>query len=386
MSQPRAEFPHRSEPAPAARRAASGILVTRTLLATLVAASGITVAMTAAAHANGAPPWRNADTSAQVDTVQAGDRRCLTRRPEDCLARPVPADEPHGAVCGVCHDLWGDRPLTSTVRSCSGGDCHADPASLTPFHRTVDAATLAKCTQCHRPHDFRVKGGSRQCGACHETGGVVASWAVPPEPLTLPGGLRFDHDDHPGVPCVACHGSGPAHATLEVRGLADCRSCHHTPPQSSDCTRCHVVEEVRGIALEVSRRLDIRIGSLDRPTRTIRFEHAAHWGTDCVACHTGGTDLGTARGANCSGCHSRHHDPTADCAACHEAPAAGAHTRAVHTGCGGAGCHDPLPEGIRTVPRTRQLCLACHREMAGHEPDRNCVDCHALPPAVPASQ
>ncbi len=39
---------------------------------------------------------RRASSAAQVaDTLRVGDRRCLTRRPDDCLAEPVPMDEPH---------------------------------------------------------------------------------------------------------------------------------------------------------------------------------------------------------------------------------------------------------------------------------------------------
>ncbi len=383
MPQHRLTFTHRSEPEPAAERAPSGKSksMTRTLLlAALAGAAGLTVALTAVASADGTPPWVRTAAVEKADTVRAGDRRCLTRRPEDCLARPVPVDEPHGAVCGVCHDLWADRPLVQTARSCSGGECHAHPETLTPFHRTVDRETLDKCITCHRPHDFRVAGGSRQCAACHERGGSVADGATTPAPLALPARLGFDHDDHAGVACAACHGESSAHGTLKLRDIEGCRSCHHTPPESSNCTRCHLVDEVRGISVEVTRSLDIHVGSLDGPRRTIGFDHAKHWETDCAVCHTGGSDLGTAPGADCSGCHLNHHDPTADCSACHAAPAAGAHTRAVHMGCGGTGCHDPLPEGIRDVPRTRQLCLACHRDRAEHEPDRNCVDCHVLPP------
>ncbi len=317
------------------------------------------------------------------DTLQAGDRRCLSRRPGDCLAKPVPVDEPHGAVCGVCHDLWKQQPLAKSVRSCSGGECHAHPELVTPFHRTVDSLTLSRCTSCHIPHGFRVTGGGRECKTCHVSGGALVSWATTPKPLKLPSGLTFSHDDHTSVACGACHGSGPRHGTLKLTSREACRACHHTPPLSRRCTRCHDPDEVRATSFEVTTKLNIHIGSLDGPTRTIRFEHAQHWRTDCTVCHTGGIDLETAKGADCSGCHLQHHEPTADCSACHAAPAPAAHTRTAHLGCGGQGCHDPVPEGIRTAPRTRQLCLACHRTRMGHQPGKTCADCHALPPTQP---
>jgi len=381
MSQHRSEYPYRYGPEPAPEGAAEGKPIRRgAFAAPLAGVAVLTVVLAAVATAKGSPPARVEAVGGEADTVQAGDRRCLTRRPEDCLADPVPADEPHGAVCGVCHDLWADRPLVQTARSCSGGECHADPENLTPFHRTVDPKTLSQCTECHRPHDFRVRDRGERCGTCHEGGGLVASWATPPPALELAPGLTFDHDDHPGVGCAACHGAGAAHTTLKLRTIEDCRSCHHTPPESDDCTSCHVVDEVRDITAEVSRSLDIHVGSLDGPRRTLVFDHAKHWGTECSVCHTGGHDMSTTGGADCSGCHLDHHDPTADCSACHEPPADGAHTRDAHLGCGGAGCHDPLPAGIRGAPRTRQLCLACHRDMSQHEPGRICVDCHILPP------
>ncbi len=324
------------------------------------------------------------DTTRKADTVKAGDRRCLTSRPgeKDCLPRPVPADEPHGAVCGMCHDLWKSQPVARSVRSCTDGACHARAETLTPFHRTVDSATLSHCTSCHLPHSFRVTGNGEECKACHRAGGALPSWVTAPKPLTLPSGSTFSHDQHATVACGACHGSGPTHATLKLSRLAACRSCHHSPPLSKHCTRCHAVDEVRATSYDVTTTLNVHVGSLNGPVRTLHFDHAKHWQTDCTVCHTG-VDM-TAKDADCSTCHFEHHQPTANCAACHDAPKPGAHTRTVHTGCGGPGCHQAVPVGIRDVPRTRQICLACHRTMAGHEPDRNCADCHSLPP-VPAT-
>ncbi len=318
-----------------------------------------------------------------VDTVEAGDRRCLSSRAGDCLAEPVPVDEPHGAVCSLCHDLWKKQPLANSVRSCSGGDCHAHPETLTPFHRTVDSATLSQCTSCHLPHGFRVTGGGRECKTCHVAGGALVSWATTPKPLKLPSGLTFSHDDHVTVACAACHGAGPQPGTQKLTSVETCRSCHHSPPLSLHCTRCHVPDEVRATSFDVTTRLNIHVGSLSGPVRTIRFDHAKHWRTDCAVCHTGGIDLETAKGADCSGCHLNHHEPTANCSACHEPPASSAHTRTAHLGCGGAGCHDPVPAGIQEAPRTRQLCLACHRTRTDHQVGKTCADCHALPPAEP---
>jgi hypothetical protein len=323
---------------------------------------------------------RAAPVTQVADTLRAGDRRCLTRRPDDCLAEPVPADEPHGAVCAVCHDMWSSTTPAHTVRSCSGGECHVRPEAMTPFHRTVAAGVLAQCTACHLPHDFRVKGRGAECTVCHTSGGSPVTWAGAVTLPPLPAGLAFEHTDHTSVACATCHGGEERHGTVAVRDREGCRACHHTAPLAEDCTRCHVVDEVRATSFTVTRQLEIRIGSLDRPVRALPFDHAVHWHTDCTVCHTGGIDLETARGADCSGCHLQHHEPTATCTTCHEAPAPGAHDRTAHFGCGGAGCHDPVPAGIRSVPRTRELCLVCHRDRADHMVGRNCAGCHVLPP------
>lgn len=321
--------------------------------------------------------------SVTSDTMQVGDRRCLTRRPEDCLDKPVPLDEPHGAVCAVCHDLWENRELKQTARSCSGGECHANPAELSSFHKTVPSDVLGQCVACHTAHDFRVKGAGQDCLVCHNSGGSPVTWAGAAAPLSLPAGLDFTHTDHDGLGCATCHGVQSTHGTLNIMGREDCRTCHHNQPLVQSCTTCHVVDEVRETSFAVTKPLNIIIGSLDRPVRTITFHHSDHWQhTQCSVCHTGGIDLETARGADCSGCHLEHHEPTATCTTCHEAPKPGAHDRSAHMGCGGTGCHDPVPAGIAKAPRTRELCLVCHQDRLNHEVGKNCADCHVLPPTT----
>ena len=187
--------------------------------------------------------------------------------------------------------------------------------------------------------------------------------------------------DHTGVDCEKCHGTQQSHGTLVVTSIEDCRGCHHRPPLSRDCTRCHSPESVSAVTLQVTRSLNIRIGSLDRPLRNIVFDHTKHVALGCAECHTQGSDLRAAVGADCSGCHLKHHGPTSDCSQCHQPPAEGAHDLDAHMGCTGTGCHDPAPEGIANAPRTRQLCLACHTDQKQHRPGKVCADCHRLPAA-----
>jgi hypothetical protein len=280
----------------------------------------------------------------------------------------------------VCHDLWQNQGLAQTVRACSGGGCHVDPGSITPFHKTLAPALLSDCTHCHVPHSFRVPGNGAQCSACHPAGGQVAGWAGRVSLQGPPMNLAFHHETHTSVPCTACHGAQANHGTLKVMSVGDCRACHHRPPLSRDCTRCHDLDDVRTTSLMVTRTLNIHIGSLDGPTRQLPFEHRFHWNMKCSVCHASGDELRSAEAVDCSGCHAEHHNPQSECTQCHAPPAAGAHTRAAHLGCGGPGCHVNAPAELRDAPRTRQICLACHRDRADHMPGRNCVDCHILPP------
>lgn len=313
------------------------------------------------------------------DTLRHEDLRCLTRRPDDCLPAPVPQDEPHGAICATCHDMWSQDVPADVTRSCTEAGCHSGALALSTFHETVHPEALADCLHCHKAHDFRVPESGNECTVCHRGGGEPVEWvdASSSRPLTAP--APFTHNDHTPVACGRCHGAGDAHGTLAVASLNDCRSCHHQPPVANDCTRCHERSQLAGTVYRVTRSLNITIGSLDHPLRLLPFDHGKHPDIECTQCHTEGTTVPVADGADCSTCHLEHHAPTADCGTCHAEPAPGAHDAEAHMGCGGVGCHDPVPEGIEYAPRTRQLCLACHTDRADHKADRTCADCHKLP-------
>lgn len=187
----------------------------------------------------------------------------------------------------------------------------------------------------------------------------------------------FRHETHRDVECRACHESEePEHLHLT---LEDCRSCHHQGPLASSCTRCHAPSDARTIARPVVRTLDIRLGSLDRPERALPFRHSSHGDLACRTCHTEGLER-SAEELQCTDCHGMHHGPTVRCRDCHEPPAPAAHDREVHLGCGGSGCHERAPAGIRMVPRTRSFCLVCHDGMQYHKPGEACASCHRLPP------
>lgn len=356
----------------------SGRAVRAGLVFSLASAVGVALALAAAPGMAGPPPG-----DVQVrDTVPGELLRCLTRGSEYCLDVPVPRDEPHKAVCATCHNLW-DRSIPANVtKSCTAAGCHSGATPLSPFHRTVHPEALTDCVHCHQAHEFRVPENGDECVACHKGGGTLVEWVspAPSHGLAAPYSA-FSHSDHTNVDCARCHGTQDGHGTLTVTSLEDCRACHHRPPVSRDCTRCHTPESVSDHTLQITRSLNIRIGSLDRPLRNITFDHTKHVALGCGECHTQGSDLRAAVGANCSSCHLNHHVATSDCSQCHQPPADGAHDLDTHMGCTGTGCHDPAPEGIKDAPRTRQLCLACHTPQQEHYAGKLCADCHRLPAA-----
>jgi hypothetical protein len=338
---------------------------------------------------NGAEPERTGMAAMAADTIPPRpgvhvrvDLQCLTAREEHCLDRPMSQDEPHGAVCATCHDMVAQVRFGDVRATCTGAGCHERPELLTPFHRGLTAGVLSNCVGCHDPHDVMVPGGGDNCVACHTPGVRMAEprsferHALPGRPSALD--LTFRHAQHEQVDCHSCHSSERAHGRTFVAGLRDCRSCHHTQPLATDCTRCHATPELKILDTGVPRTMNIVLGSLNRPRRLLPFDHHAHSEIECTACHTGGLALSAAQ-TNCSGCHAAHHQPDVSCIQCHNQPAPTAHTRDAHLGCAGAGCHDAAPASVRDVPRTRPFCLSCHQDLVDHRPEGNCADCHTLP-------
>jgi hypothetical protein len=310
------------------------------------------------------------------------DLRCLSSQPGHCLPEPMPRDEPHGAVCATCHDLWTQPTLADAARSCTASGCHERPAELSGFHRGLSGRGLENCIGCHPAHDVRIPGGGANCAFCHQGAGArpAATRAVPARrPVTA--AVDFEHRRHARVSCTDCHPAGRTHGVVGVRQVQDCRSCHHKARLAADCRGCH---SARDLAFErqVDRTFRIRLGSLDGPRRTLSFDHGAHTGQECGACHVG-AGVALRPRADCSSCHDRHHTATANCTSCHVTPSPGVHDRQAHLGCGGAGCHEQAALVIQAAPRERGLCVTCHADRSVHKTGRNCADCHRLPPARP---
>ncbi len=196
-------------------------------------------------------------------------------------------------------------------------------------------------------------------------------------PFLSTGEAVFRHGNHRDVDCVGCHDSTDEHGAITLESLADCRSCHHEAPVANDCAACHA-PSVLGPEPVVAESWPMNFSTGDAVLRDVPFLHGDHEDADCAQCHAS-EPAQTPQVANCNDCHQEHHQPpeAVDCATCHEVPDEGSHTVQSHLGCTGSGCHldPPLP----VAPRNRSGCLSCHRDLADHRPEGECVECHALP-------
>jgi hypothetical protein len=339
-----------------------------------------------------------------VKPLQPRRDECMTCHSMRTLLTDFPADEPHEAACGACHNPHDQETPRQAQRTCATAGCHAQPDTLTPMHRGLAVGVLQDCLACHDAHVFRVQGDN--CIGCHEDiyrngersvaprraasapSGLFArvvnvlpeSWrpglaqtAQVQEQPRRAVALDFTHARHERVECAQCHNSDRTHGAVTVTSVRECRECHHTPPTAATCTNCHQPGEFMGTRHRIPQRMRLSAGP-DR-TRQLPFVHRQHDRVECTQCH--GPTLTRAVSASCNDCHEQHHEPNRTCISCHVTPPADAHTAEAHLGCAGAGCHEPVP--FSGVPRTRNLCLSCHQDMVDHEPGRNCINCHALP-------
>jgi len=282
----------------------------------------------------------------------------------------LPDPDPHQGACAACHNPHTQTEPEQAAESCATAGCHENPRSLTSFHAGLESEVLRDCARCHRAHDFSLDGSD--CASCHEgIQGVDPAQTMP----------DFTHADHELVDCASCHSSTAGHGLVSVTTVQDCRGCHHTPPVSRTCARCHQPSDAPTESFRVVRAVSFSVGTED-PRRTLNFPHDRHASIDCGRCHTQGLALDPPATLDCAGCHQEHHTPTSDCASCHRVAPVAAHPPAqAHVTCSGSSCHQSVP--FETIPRTREFCLGCHQDQRQHEAPRACADCHTLPAPLP---
>lgn len=126
----------------------------------------------------------------------------LTPEREECLSchtmrtilTDFPADDPHEARCGACHNPHEQETPRQAVSSCLKSGCHARLDTAENFHHQLEPQIVEDCASCHSAHDFRVE--AENCRSCHQEifrrrPGRTSSLAPPApaevaEPLSVP--------------------------------------------------------------------------------------------------------------------------------------------------------------------------------------------------------
>jgi hypothetical protein len=310
--------------------------------------------------------------------------------------------DPHGAVCGACHDPHTQESPEAAVGTCAG--CHEGSDTLTIFHTGTHAPIHAQCTACHSAHEWRVQGS--ECLDCHESilGPPPAeeAWsrATPPEagPMRA-GGIRAGS----GTPQPAPPSSGLDHEWLraiEAEGAEGnggrFEALHavvgHGP---NDGARGDGDAERGPTARPGGPALDglLHHAPDTLPRQPRPFLHRQHEALSCLECHGRADEHGVLTVGTPQQCAACHHDPQRgyECAACHDGgdiPAArevGASMaltvweeprvrglpfeHGIHEAFACQECHT---EGVMLGVELE--CAACHDDH--HRPEADCTSCH----------
>ncbi|HEX9106385.1 MAG TPA: cytochrome c3 family protein, partial [Longimicrobiales bacterium] len=304
------------------------------------------------------------------------------------------AHDPHGAVCGACHNPHTQTQAVQAERSCTNAGCHGRPETLTPAHRGLPAPALASCVSCHKPHSWKTA-GKGDCALCHGTmftpgspgktaampwgrlyARLVASmhaarplalnasaspgptrryarWRLPQQPSDTPPARRLPAQ--PPRPNAPAPRSGPVPAPLPAPGAATVTSgpfrgfshgIHHTVA----CTRCHGMSSAHGTLL----------------VRSVQ---------DCMRCHHS-----PAQRIACGSCHARSTLPQnvqrTLTVSTSVAPTPSTRTlpfsHAAHAQVACRSCHSGPPRYL-----TLASCTSCHE--SHHTTARDCRVCHTAP-------
>ncbi|MFW6191849.1 MAG: hypothetical protein ACOC83_00070 [Gemmatimonadota bacterium] len=107
-----------------------------------------------------------------------GRENCLScHEMEQEMAGITLSEDPHGAVCGSCHDPHVQETVRAAFETCTGAGCHSDPAEESSFHRGIGEDVLASCGTCHEAHSWTASG--EECLTCHTGGGDLRAGVSP---------------------------------------------------------------------------------------------------------------------------------------------------------------------------------------------------------------
>jgi nitrate/TMAO reductase-like tetraheme cytochrome c subunit len=298
-------------------------------------------------YANILPAWQR-----EIEAREARVRRAVEDASGARAAAPVGTQSAVDSLLGLA------RENLELVRV--GGGAHnvgyADELLRAALDYTRRAARLGGLAAPPGPEDLGPSLARNTCLRCH-TG-------IESQAGTF-GGRAFAHRRHViqgGLACEACHTPLADHGKITLAASGACDACHHRPVDPLACARCH---DGAGGAPEAPV-----------PRAVGRFPHATHLsaGFACATCHT--PPAMDASGVRCADCHGAHHQPAAECRACHADGVKAKHPGAmVHGAC--PACHGDKLAGI--TQWSRDVCTVCHVDRVEHNAPVECALCHQVP-------
>ncbi len=246
--------------------------------------------------------------------------------------------------CQTCHTA--DTPANHFDGQCS--NCHNTTVWINWEYAHPSSQNCANCHDVPSDHDY-----TAPCSSCHHS--QKGGWELTMHPKES--NCEECHTTparHYDLPCRTCHLQTAWNATVDHAFDQDCLTCHTRETPSNhyvgSCEDCHNTDT----------------------WENFDFNHTYY--TDCVDCHTVGTDHYTGQ---CSECHSTDdwwhvdvdHGDLYDCLSCHNTPED-------HWPGQCSACHIVSDwSEINFDHATYTNCKACHPRPAGH-PRGQCSDCH----------
>lgn len=296
-------------------------------------------------YANILPGWQ-AETERKVDQARAVVDAARESRPQGSEAQRTEAD----SLLALA------RENVELVRV--GGGAHNVGYADAALRAAVDLVEQAVGTggiDYRLPEvDLGPSIGENACLRCHM--GIenqAGQWE----------GRAFPHEPHlarANLSCSFCHSPMEDHGKVSLASPQICSDCHHSGAIA--CETCH--EGTPGPPDGVIR------------TPTGDFPHGRHTelGFGCATCH--GESPGRPGAELCETCHGAHHQPEAECLACHREGVKQKHPPVAHEGC--ALCHGDAVAGIDEW--SRNVCTVCHNDRVDHYAPNDCQACHPQTP------
>jgi hypothetical protein len=283
-------------------------------------------------------------------------------------------EDPHGAVCGACHNPHTQDIPGAAVETCIG--CHEGADTITVFHTGTHAPAFPNCTSCHTAHLWVVDG--TDCLSCHES--------VMQEPRSAWNG----RGSSPGLGILAAlrdgapngrhgdvgYGSGGTTVGFALTPLRDDGGpmAPDRDPSFPALLMIHGVGNLTAHPYLDAEHADIAGDTLPRP-----LLHRQHEAVACTECHGRAGEHGVITVRTPWQCAQCHHDPARgyDCADCHPTQAI-APVRNVAT---------TMNLTVWDESRSRSLpfehdthgeftCQECHTGPVLLAVQKGCADCH----------